>query len=171
MATKIILITFLNTNWINSSLKGTYSSTLDLFWTRKTKTLTRAKKELILKKMSPAWIMMSATVILLRTGASSEMGPKTFWSWIYISYNLTRFSTKLTVICIKVEAVLHSSGKQCLYFSKKPPNDTMALYAVKTPNGFDFKAKKMYLRITDVENYKYDFIKSLFPLCLSLDTK
>ena len=112
---------YLNTNWINSSLKGTYSSTLDLFWTWKTKTLTRAKKELILKKMSPAWIMMSATVILLRTGASSKMGPKTFWSWIYISYNLTRFSTKLTVICIKVEAVLHSSGKQCLYFSNKPP--------------------------------------------------
>ena len=47
----------------------------------------------------------------------------------------------------------------------------MTLYAVKTPNGFDFKGKKMYLRIADVENCKYDFIKSLIPLCLSLDTK
>ena len=118
MATKIILITFLNTNWINSSLKGTYSSTLDLFWTWKTKTLTRAKKELILKKMSPAWIMMSATVILLRTGASSKMGPKTFWSWIYISYNLTRFSTKLSYA---LKSKLFCSGKQCLYFTLKKP--------------------------------------------------
>jgi hypothetical protein len=172
MATKVILITFLNTNWINSSLKGTYSSTLDLFWTWKTKTLTRAKKELISKKMSPAWIMMSATVILLRTGASSKMGPKMFWSWIYISYNFTKISYKnKTVICIKVEAVLHPSGKQCLYINKELPDDTMTLYAVKTPNAFDFKAKKIYLRIADVENCKYDFIKSLIPLCLSLDTK
>ena len=45
----------------------------------------------------------------------------------------------------------------------------MTLYAVKMPN--DFKAKKIYLRIADIENYKYDFIKSLIPLCLSLDTK
>ena len=122
MATKIILITFLNTNWINSSLKGTYSSTLDLFWTWKTKTLTRAKKELILKKMSPAWIMMSATVILLRTGASSEMGPKTFWSWIYISYNFTRFYTKLKLsyalksklFCIPVESNVFISVRNLL---------------------------------------------------------
>lgn len=40
-----------------------------------------------LKKMSPAWIMMSATVILLRTGASSKENTK--WSkpvesWIEI---------------------------------------------------------------------------------------
>ena len=45
----------------------------------------------------------------------------------------------------------------------------MTVYTVKTLN--DFKAKKMYLRITDVENCKYDFIKSLIQLCLSLDTK
>ena len=76
-----------------------------------------------------------------------------------------------TVICIKVKAALHPSGKQCLYFSKELPNETMTLYAVKAPNGFDFKAKKIYLRIVDVENCKYDFIKSLIPLCLSLDTK
>ena len=31
----------------------------------------------------------------------------------------------------------------------------MTLYAVKTPNGFDFKGKKMYFRIADVENCNF----------------
>ena len=88
----------------------------------------------------------------------------------FIQFNEIFYKIK-TVICIKVKAVLHPSGKQCLYFSFKKLliNETMTVYAVKTLN--DFKAKKMYLRITDVENCKYDFIKSLIPLCLSLDTK
>ena len=50
-----------------------------------------------------------------------------------------------TVICVKVEAVLHPSGKQFLYFSRELPNETMTLYAVKTPNGFDIKKRKIIL--------------------------
>jgi hypothetical protein len=37
----------------------------------------------------------------------------------------------------------------------RPPIETMTLYAVKTPNGFDFKGKKMYFRIADVENCNF----------------
>ena len=48
---EIILIAFLNTNWINSSLKGTYSSTLDLFWTWKTKNVDQGQKGIDLKNV------------------------------------------------------------------------------------------------------------------------
>ena len=144
MAAKIILITFLNTNWINSKLKRDVLKYSWPFLDVKNENVDQGQKGIDLKKNVPSLnndvcdCHTFENRCLFHNGTKNVFKLNLYFIWFHeILYK------KLS--CSKVETVFHPSRKHCVYFSKKPPNETMTLYAVKMPNGFDFKQRKCIL--------------------------